>query len=92
MADYDSAHAPSIDEGLETLSATLAELLAAHGCANVSDPRAILDTLGIGELLRRCEVAERIVRTADTYHPVAEFFVEGSEERRFIVEALQARR
>lgn len=92
MVDHDSVHAPSIDEGLEALSTTFADLLAARDCDQIPDPRAILDALGIGELLRRCEVAERIVRTADSYHPVAEFFVEGSEERRFIVEALHARR
>ncbi|MCK4177155.1 hypothetical protein [Aciditerrimonas ferrireducens] len=60
--------------------------------AGVEDPErlapALLDALGLPVLLARLAVAARIVTAADTYHPVASFFVEGSDERRFILEVL----
>jgi hypothetical protein len=60
--------------------------------AGVEDPErlvpSLLDALGLPALLAQLAVAARIVTAADTYHPVASFFVEGSEERRFILEVL----
>jgi len=62
-----------------------------RGCSQ-DDPRtvaeALADELGLGQLLADLRTAVRIVVAADTYHPVASFFVEGSEERQFIQRVL----
>lgn len=49
----------------------------------------LLDDLGVGELIRVASVAERIVVAATGFHAVAGFFVDGSEERAYILDVMR---
>lgn len=56
-----------------------------------AEAQALLAALGIGSLVETIEVMTRIIVTADTYHAVARFFVEGSPEQELILEILGRR-
>ena len=45
---------------------------------------ATLELLGIPGLLRSLELAERVLRFGDGFHPVARFFVDGSDEQAYV--------
>lgn len=49
----------------------------------------LLVALSVPSLLQRAAIAETIIRAADSFHPVASFFVAGSPQRDYIVEVLQ---
>ena len=88
MTEHAAPSWPTLEELRDTLAA------AVHGdCKATGDDRGRVDELlaklRLPELLEALAVAERIVTAADGFHPVASFFVEGSPERRFIVDVLR---
>ncbi len=50
--------------------------------------RSTLEQLGISGLLRSLELAERVLRFGDGFHPVARFFVDGSDEQAYVRELM----
>lgn len=87
MTDEPPVWPPTLHELREALATALHD-----GEATDADRRRaeeILEHLRLPELLDALAVAERIVTAADGFHPVASFFVDGSPERRFIVDVLR---
>jgi hypothetical protein len=54
--------------------------------ADVAAARAALAELGVAGLVARLELAERILRTGSAFHLISRFFVDGSEEQRYLLE------
>jgi|GEM_PF-2949821 hypothetical protein len=75
---------------LEDLVDRAAALLATGIPLGPDGAQHLVEALGIGELVNACTTAHAIIRTADTYHPVAEFFADGSKERSFILRVLRS--
>ncbi len=83
---------PAGPADLAALQAALAQALHARGATADLDPALaaeLLQQLGIPALVEDLAVAERIIRAADGFHPVARFFVDGSAEQRLITDVLR---
>jgi hypothetical protein len=84
----DGSWLPTIDRlvavATELLTPTVGERDAATLAAR------LIEELGVARLLAELHTAERIVTAADTYHPVASFFVDGSDERQLVLDVLRA--
>ncbi len=71
----------------------VADVASRHGVPVSEDQaRDILWEAGVADLLEDLALARAVVQAADTFHPVARFFVEGSLEREFIERTLRRRR
>ncbi len=71
---------------------TLAELLEKAEWATSTDTGTaseLLKALGVPELLEAVALSEEIIRAADSFHPVARFFVDGTAEQTYIVDVLR---
>ncbi len=87
--------APAWPADPERMLQVLADNLATGGNVTDDDRRRaseLLHELGVSELLRIAALSERIIRAADGFHAVAGFFVEGSDERAYILEVLRRAR
>ncbi len=54
-----------------------------------AEAAALLEALGVPDLLHDLAIAKRVVVAADGFHPVARFFAQGSDEHEFIVAVLR---
>ena len=87
-----AADRPAGPVDLGAPQATLAHELRARGATAGIDTdlaAGLLQRLGIPALLEDLAVAERVIRAADGFHPVARFFVDGSPEQRLILDVLR---
>jgi len=75
----------------ENMKKTVAEWLESNGNMSEDDTEAsaLLEALGIPNLLEALDVSERIICAADGFHPVARFFADGSAEQQYILEVLR---
>lgn len=74
---------------LDQLAGELACRLASEGRSSDDDraqARALLEEIGVGRLVQDLEMAERIIKAGEGFHSVERFFVDGSDEQRFIFE------
>jgi hypothetical protein len=75
------------------LATALVARVERHGARiELEEARDILWEVGVADLLEDLSVARSVIEAADGFHPVARFFVEGSEEREFILRVLRAER
>jgi hypothetical protein len=72
---------------LGTMVETLAEWLASGPDVTEQDrrrAREALDALGVPALLAALAMAERIIRFGNSFHSIAGFFADGSEEQGYL--------
>jgi hypothetical protein len=77
----------------EELATALVARVERHGARiELEEARDILWEIGVADLLEDLSVARSVIQAADGFHPVARFFVEGSEEHEFILRVLRSER
>ena len=77
----------SLDEMRQTVCEWLAEPVGPDEVG--AQASALLYALDLPHLLDDLALAERVIIAADGFHPVARFFAEDSEERKFILDILR---
>lgn len=84
----DGSWPPSVDRLVAAAGEVLAPTVGDRDAATLA--ARLIEELGIARLLAELHTAERIVTAADTYHPVASFFVDGSGERQWVLDVLRS--